>query len=101
MDSGAAETEELLTLIFKYLPRKHGGHGNGGIKKSPKFLWGIYIFWSLPKLRLIICNYFLTYITSFTALTTRSAFGKLAAIKVGEYGSGTSAQVIRKTGASK
>lgn len=46
-------------------------------------------------------NYFLTYITSFTALTTRSALGKLAAIKVGEYGSGTSAQVIRKTGASK
>jgi hypothetical protein len=39
--------------------------------------------------------------TSFTALTTLSALGKLAAIRVGAYGSGTSAQVIRSTGASK
>jgi hypothetical protein len=46
-------------------------------------------------------TYLLTYITSLTAFTTRSALGKLAAIKVGAYGSGTSAQVIRNTGASK
>ena len=48
-----------------------------------------------------LITYFVTYMTSFTALITRSAFGKLAAIKVGAYGNGTSAQVIRKTGASK
>ena len=81
-------------------------HGNTedtqiGIKKSPKLLWRIFICSGLRLAQTTICNYFLTYITSFTALTTRSAFGKLAAIKVGEYGSGTSAQVIRKTGASK
>lgn len=45
--------------------------------------------------------YFFTYITSFTALTTRSVFGKLAAINVGAYGSGTSAHVMRNTGASR
>lgn len=45
--------------------------------------------------------YLLTYIASLTALTTFSAFGKLAAIKVGAYGSGTSAHVIRNTGASR
>jgi len=46
-------------------------------------------------------SYFTAYITSFTALTTLSALGKLAAINVGAYGSGTSAQVMRNTGASK
>lgn|GEM_PF-3793857 len=101
MNGGADKTEGLLNINFLVFAMETRRTQKWGIKKSPKLLWRIYIFWSSTKLRLTICNYFLTYITSFTALTTRSAFGKLAAIKVGEYGSGTSAQVIRKTGASK
>jgi len=45
--------------------------------------------------------YFLIYVTSLTALTTRSTFGRAAWISVGAYGNGTSADVIRTTGASK
>ncbi|MNK36142.1 hypothetical protein D3C87_546850 [compost metagenome] len=71
------------------------------VKKIPQIALedSVYLMRFFAMLRMTI--YFVAYITSFTALITRSAFGKLAAIKVGEYGSGTSAQVIRKTGASK
>lgn len=46
-------------------------------------------------------NYLVTYITSFTALTTRSGFGRYSWIRVGAYGNGTSPPVMRNTGASR
>jgi hypothetical protein len=96
MNGGTDETEGLLNINFRIFAKETQRTRKRGNKKNPPNCFGgFYMFWSLTD------NYFLTYITSFTALTTRSALGKLAAIKVGEYGSGTSAQVIRKTGASK
>jgi hypothetical protein len=100
MNGGADETEGLLNInlgIFATETQRTRKRGN---KKIPQISLGdLYVFGL--RLRSDLQIYFLTYITSLTALTTRSAFGKLAAIKVGEYGSGTSAQVIRKIGASK
>ena len=46
-------------------------------KKKPSFLEMALKNYEAIK------TYFLAYITSLTAATTRSAFGKLAAIKVG------------------
>jgi hypothetical protein len=45
--------------------------------------------------------YFRMYITSFTALITRAALGRLASMSVGAYGRGVSAVVMRMIGASR
>src|SRR5690606_9129487 len=67
-------------------------------QKKPAFCLkaGPVYFLFLP-----LTGYFLMYITSFTALTTRSTLGRAACNNVGAYGRGTSADVIRTTGASR